>query len=131
MATCSRILAWKIPWTEEPGGLVSTGSRRIRYDRAHTSQQYKQIKKYQEKRGGYSSHPLLYEQNSTIVLAYIFFFSSVQFSTVTQSGLTLCNPMDCSLPGSSVHRISQARILEQVAISYSIYLYSIFEMIKL
>ena len=31
---------------------------------------------------------------------------------------TLCNPMDCSLLGSSVHGISQARILECVAISY-------------
>ena len=27
MATHSRILAWKIPWTEEPGGLQSTGSQ--------------------------------------------------------------------------------------------------------
>ena len=33
--------------------------------------------------------------------------------------LTLCNPRDCSLPGSSVHGIFQARILEWVAISYS------------
>ena len=32
---------------------------------------------------------------------------------------TLCDPMDCSLPGSSVHVILQARILEWVAISYS------------
>ena len=31
-----------------------------------------------------------------------------------QSCLTLCNPMDCSLPGSSVHGILKARILEQV-----------------
>ena len=31
-----------------------------------------------------------------------------------------CNPMDCSTPGSSVHGISQARILEQVAIFFSI-----------
>ena len=38
--------------------------------------------------------------------------------TVTQSHPTLCNPMDCSLPGSSVHGILQAKILEQVAISY-------------
>ena len=30
---------------------------------------------------------------------------------------TLCDPMDCSPPGSSVHRILQARILEEVAIS--------------
>ena len=32
---------------------------------------------------------------------------------------TLCNPMDCSLPGSSVHGIFQARMLECVAISFS------------
>ena len=29
MATHSRILAWRIPWTEEPGGLQSTGSQRV------------------------------------------------------------------------------------------------------
>ena len=39
--------------------------------------------------------------------------------SVTQLCLTLCNPMNCSPPGSSVHRIFQARILEWVAISYS------------
>ena len=38
---------------------------------------------------------------------------------VTQLCLTLCNPMDCGPPGSSVHEISQARILKWVAISYS------------
>ena len=32
MATHSSILAWKIPWTEEPGGLQSTGSRRVEHD---------------------------------------------------------------------------------------------------
>ena len=36
---------------------------------------------------------------------------------VAQSCLTLCNPVDCSPPGSSVHGIFQARILELVAIS--------------
>ena len=36
--------------------------------------------------------------------------------------LTLCDPMDCSLPGSSVHGILQARVLEWVAISFSIIL---------
>ena len=35
-----------------------------------------------------------------------------------QSCLTLCDPMDCSPPGSSVHGIFQARILEWVAISF-------------
>ena len=38
---------------------------------------------------------------------------------VTQSCLTLCDTMDCSPPGSSVHGILQARILEWVAISFS------------
>ena len=32
MATCSSILAWEIPWTEEPGGLQSMGSQRVRHD---------------------------------------------------------------------------------------------------
>ena len=36
-----------------------------------------------------------------------------------QSCLTLCNPMGCRLPGSSVHGIFQARILEWVAFSFS------------
>ena len=36
-----------------------------------------------------------------------------------QSCLTLCDPIDCSLPGSSVYGILQARILELVAISFS------------
>ena len=49
MATYSSILAWEIPWTEEPGRLQS------------------------------------------------------QFSLVTQSCLTLCDPMDCSTPGFPVH----------------------------
>ena len=38
---------------------------------------------------------------------------------VAQSFLTLCDPMDCSPPGSSVHGISQARILEWVDIPFS------------
>ena len=38
---------------------------------------------------------------------------------VAQSCLTLSDPMDCSLPGSSVHGIFQARVLEWVAIAFS------------
>ena len=44
-------------------------------------------------------------------------------SEVAQLCPTLCNPMDCSLPGSSVHGIFQARILEWVAISCISYVY--------
>ena len=38
---------------------------------------------------------------------------------VAQSCPTLCDPMDCSLPGSSVHGIFQARVLEWIVISFS------------
>ena len=40
-------------------------------------------------------------------------------SEVSQSCLTLSGPMDCTLPGSSVHGISQARVLEWGAIAFS------------
>ena len=40
-------------------------------------------------------------------------------SEVTQSCPTLSNPMDCSLPGSFIHGILQARVLEWVAIAFS------------
>ena len=36
MATHSSIIAWKIPWTEEPGRLQSMGSQRVKHDLAHT-----------------------------------------------------------------------------------------------
>ena len=70
MATHSSILAWKSPWTEEPGRIQSQGSL----------------------------CQVLQVCRSSIVL-------------VAQSCLALCNPMDCSLPGSFVHGILQSRIL--------------------
>ena len=79
MATHSSILAWEITWTEEPGGLQSLGSQRVRHN----------------------------------------LVSKVKESAVAQSCLTLCDPMDCSLPDFSVHEIFQARVLEWVAISFS------------
>ena len=39
--------------------------------------------------------------------------------SIAQSCPTLCNPMDCSLPGSFVHGIFQATVLEWIAISFS------------
>jgi len=43
----------------------------------------------------------------------------INISEVTQSCLTLCNPMDCCLPGSSVYGIFQAIVVEWIAISFS------------
>ena len=47
-------------------------------------------------------------------------WSEVKWSEITQSCPTLCNPVDCGPPGSAIHGIFQARILEWVAISFSI-----------
>ena len=58
------------------------------------------------------SHPPLYKfsiKGCVCVSAY----------ARTQSCVTLCNPVDCNPPGSSVHRVSQSRILEWVAIAFS------------
>ena len=55
------------------------------------------------------THILLWEVHNGIV----------KESEVAQSCPTLCDPMDCSLPGSFVHGIFHARILEWVAISFS------------
>ena len=53
----------------------------------------------------------------TLQLCLIYMFGG---GSVAKSCLTLCNPMDCNLPGSSVHGILQARIQEWVVISFSI-----------
>ena len=45
--------------------------------------------------------------------------SVVRAYTVTQSCLTVYDPLDCSPPGSSVHGIFQVRLLERVTISSS------------
>ena len=49
-------------------------------------------------------------------------------SEVAQSCLTLSDPIDCSLPGSSVHGIFQARVLEWGAIAFSVASASVWSM---
>ena len=53
MATHSSILAWRIPWTEEPGGLYPIGLERVRYDwsdLAHTHIQWKAVEQFKNMR---------------------------------------------------------------------------------
>ena len=50
--------------------------------------------------------------------AYITYMQDESESEVAQSCPTLCDPMDCSLPGSSVHGILQARVREWGAIAF-------------
>ena len=63
--------------------------------------------------------PLQYYWHLSLVLLAHYWSEEVKWSEVTQLCLTLCDPVDCSLPGSSIHGILQARILEWVAISFS------------
>ena len=52
-------------------------------------------------------------------IPFCFNFHTFMLVLVTQSCPTLCDPMDCNPPGSSVYEILQARILEWVAIPFS------------
>ena len=52
-------------------------------------------------------------------------------SEVTQSCLTLRDPMDCSPPGSSVHGICQARVLEWGAIAFSLLIHTYTQLFKM
>ena len=66
--------------------------------------------------------PLFSAASDQVYLLYsIVLFHSLHLSglCVAQLGSILCDPMDCSPPGSSVHGLFQARILEWVAISFS------------
>jgi len=84
MANHSSILTWEIPWTGEPGGLQSMGLQRVWHHLA-TKQQLK--------------HSI----DTNCYYCYDRDYDSVQFSSVTQSCLTLCDPMNHSMPGLPVH----------------------------
>ena len=69
--------------------------------------------------GHHEFWPLSLPQDTEAKVMVILISDFLHACSVTKSCLTLCNPLDCSPPGSSVHGISQARILEWVAISFS------------
>ena len=64
MATHSSILAWRIPWTEEPGSVQSMGSQRVRHDWATKQQQFYRInqkgKLTKKKKKNSNGNPLQY-----------------------------------------------------------------------
>ena len=67
---------------------------------------------------GHQSNWMRFHIND-FILTYYYLFVAV-YCSVTQLCLTLFNPMDCSLPGSFVHGTLQARIVEWVAMSFSL-----------
>ena len=106
MAPHSSTVAWKIPM-EEPGRLQSKGSLRVVHDWA-TSLSLPII--------------ILVFHTCKIDLIYsceVWWGLTNVGDLVAKSCLTLETPIDCSPPVSSVHRISQARIQELFAISFS------------
>ena len=138
MAPHSSTLAWKIPWTEEPGGPQSMGSLRVGHDWATSLSLFTFMhwrRKWQptpvflpgesQGRGSLVGCRLwgCTESDTTeVTYQHIVFLNAVpiynprvqgfpflnvltsicQFSSVTQSCLTLCNPMDSSAPGLPV-----------------------------
>ena len=53
MTTHSSVLAWRIPWTEKPGGLQSIGSQRVGHDWAYTRNHRDAIGEYKRSRKGF------------------------------------------------------------------------------
>ena len=110
MATHSSILAWRIPWTGEPGELLlSMGSQRVGHDWVINTNLPAMCYFYYICKAPNSTHSQFVD--------FIFIVGGA--CSVAQLCLTLCNPMDYSPPGSSVHGIFQIRILEWISIPFS------------
>ena len=121
MATHSSILAWRIPWTEEAGGLQSTGLQRVGHDWA-TSLHFRRRKWMEFKLSTFGLNGKVWKQKQShkngLEVWILSFLTGSMCYTVLQSCLTFCDPMDCSPPSSSVHGILLA-ILELVAMPSS------------
>ena len=86
MATHSSILAWKIPWTEEPGGLQSMGSQRVRHDLATD---YTQVFLKLEFEGLYGNVRLTLKSTS-LKFKCLFHLVSQKFIFSRINAITLC-----------------------------------------
>ena len=113
MAIHSRILAWRIPWTEKPSGLQSIGSQRVRHYWSDLTCRHTHTHTHTH------IYIHIYMHTYICIHTHIYTYICMCMCKVTQSYLTLCDPVDCSPPGSSVHGILQARILEWIAMSFS------------
>ena len=134
MAPHSSTVAWKIPWTEEPGGVQSMGSLRVRHDftftfhfhalekemATHSSVLAWRIPGTGESGGlpSMGSHRVGHDWSDLAAAVSHGMNVKVKVS-ITQSSPTLCDSMDCTPPGSSLRGILQARILEWIAIPFS------------
>ena len=107
---CAHSLQWRLSNSLQPLGLYPPGSS------VHGISQARILEWVAILFSRGSSRPR--DQTQVYCIAGLFFIKCVHAKSL-ESFLTLCNPMDHSPPGSSVHGIIQARILEWVAISFS------------
>ena len=130
MAIHSSTLAWKIPWTEEPDRLQSMGSQRVGHDWATELNWTEQLNRTElsTKTENKCRYILLvfYSHIHIKIIIFLLFFCMLPQSLCrmekekwSHSVVSDCDPMDCSLSGSSIHGIFQARVLEWIAISFS------------
>ena len=103
MATHSSVLAWRIPWTEEPGGLQYVRLQRVRHSwvTKHTQRKGNRLFKVW---GGFGAWISVWDVWIYLLISLTNGPLIHQFSSATQSCLTLWHPMDCSTPGLPVHR---------------------------
>jgi len=87
MVTHSNILAWRIPWTKEPGGLLSIGWHRVRQERSNLAH----------------THVIGEKMHREACVCHCTCLILFQFSSVTPSCLTLCDHMNRNMPGLPVH----------------------------
>ena len=131
--------SWDLIWEKEPGswqkafqaemmapgeswkfrisGMIKTGGPERRPMWLERNEQESETMEGQRGKGRVKNIGCRYRS-----FQYLLLWDSLRFisewSEVTQSCLTLCDPMDCSLPGFSIHGILQARVLEWVTISF-------------
>ena len=106
-ATHSSILAWRIPWREEPGGLQSMGLQRVGYDLA-TKQQQPVI---------LDSLVFCFGSVSLVFLELFLQWSLVAYWALTDLGSSSFSVL--SLPFHTVHGVLNTRILKWFAIPFS------------
>ena len=126
METHSGILIWEIPWTEEPGELQSIGPIKFRNTLNLCSLLSPLFIPKQKDFSQRLCHPhSLNDSSQNQSQMQCSFMSSrarleESESEFAQSCPTPCNPMDYSSPGSSVHRIFQAGVLEWVVCAHTL-----------
>ena len=101
MAIHSSILVWRILWTEEPGVLHSMGLQSVRHSLSDLAHTHAYLYCHFVNCLWAVFQSFLFLSSLTILLFGLMTF--FQFSSVTESCLTLCDPMKHSTPGLPVH----------------------------